>query len=353
MGKSRRTPPAGAAAAAAVAVAGAAAAGGKLLHERRSKRAGRAPDRRYRLRADEHVPDGIRRIAGGQLAAAHEQLGGASQQTLGVAVHDTRKRLKRLRACLRLSRDALGEKTYERENTVFRMSGRRLSGARDAKVLVETLDALRERFAPELPPAATDMLRARLLDEHERTIDALRGNDAAIGATLDELDNARTRAAGWTLDADGFAALKPGLRRIYRRGRKRMRAAAREPTTENLHEARKRVKDLWHATQIVRPAHPKKLKRLSRRAHRVADLLGDDHDLAVLRDYAERHPHAFDDESSRRALLSVVDRRRDALQRKALELGARLYRPSPKRFVAKVERGWRKRAAKRPDPLAG
>jgi CHAD domain-containing protein len=353
MGKSRTAPVAGAAAA-AVALAGAAAAGGKLAHDRRSKRAAAdGPDRRFRLRADEYVPDGIRRIAGGQLSGAQDDLADASKQTLGEAVHETRKRLKRLRATLRLSRDALGEETYDRENTVFRMAGRRLSGARDAKVLVETLDALRERFAAELPAAATDTLRGQLQDEHERATDALRDDEAAIDATLGELGRARTRAAGWTLDADGFAALQPGLRRIYRRGRKRMREAAHEPTTESLHEARKRVKDLWHATQIVRPAAPKKLKRLSKRAHHLADLLGDDHDLAVLRDYVERNPQAFDDDSSRGALLAVLDRRREALQRKALKLGAQVYDQSPKRFVRGIDRGWHKRAPKRPEPLAG
>jgi CHAD domain-containing protein len=351
MAKSR-TPPA-AATAAAVTLAGAAAAGGKLVHDRRAKQAADGPDRRFRLHADEYVPDGIRRIAGGQLSGAQDDLEGASEQTLGDAVHETRKRLKRLRACLRLSRDALGDETYDRENTAFRMAGRRLSGARDAEVLVETLDALRERFGTELPAAATDALRARLRDEHEQAMKGLREDEAAIDLTLGELDAARTRAAGWTFDDAGFAALKPGLRRIYRRGRKRMRAATREPTTENLHEARKRVKDLWHATQIVRPAAPKKLKRLSRRAHHLADLLGDDHDLAVLRDDIERHPQAFDDESSQRAVLAVIDRRREALQRDALKLGGRLYAPSPKRFVRRIERGWHKRAAARPEPLAG
>jgi CHAD domain-containing protein len=353
MAKSRTPPAAGTAAAAAVALAGAAAAGGKLVRDRRSEPAADGPDRTYRLRADEYVPDGIRRIAGGQLVSAREDLDGASKQTLGDAVHETRKRLKRLRACLRLSRDALGDETYDRENTAFRMAGRRLSGARDAQVLVETLDALRERFAAELPPAATDALRARLHDEHEQAMKGLRDDEAAIEVTVGELDAARTRAAGWTLDADGFAVLRPGLRRIYRRGRKRMRAATREPTTDNLHEARKRVKDLWHATQVVRPASPKKLKRVSRRAHHLADLLGDDHDLAVLRDYVERHPQAFDDESTKRAVLAVLDRRREALQRDALKLGGRLYEPSPKRFVRRIERGWRKRAAARPEPLAG
>ncbi|MEA2151069.1 MAG: hypothetical protein QOD69_2899 [Solirubrobacteraceae bacterium] len=356
MAKSRTTPaPGKAAAAAAVALAGAAAAGGKLAHDRRSRPAGPVsePDRTYRLRADEYVPDGVRRIARGRLADAGEQLGGASGGELGAAVHGARKDLKRLRAALRLTRGALGEETYERENTAFRMAGRRLSGTRDAQVLVETLDALAARFADELPATLTTDLRARLQGEHERALAALQEDDAAVGRTLDELAEARTRTAGWTLDDDGFGALAPGLGRIYRRGRKRVRAAAQEPTDERLHEARKRVKDLWHATQILRPAAPKRLKKLSKRAHGLADLLGDDHDLAVLRAYADRHPQCFADESSRQALLTILDRRRQALQRKAFKLGDELYEQSPKRFVSAIERGWRKRADARPAPLAG
>jgi CHAD domain-containing protein len=351
--KSRSPAPGKAAAAAAVALAGAAAAGGKLVHDRRARPAPPEPDRTYRLRADEYVPDGVRRIAHGRLADAAQQLGGASGAELGRGVHGARKDLKRLRACLRLTRDALGEETYERESTTFRMAGRRLSGTRDAQVLVETLDALAGRFADELPATLTADLRARLQGEHEHALAALQEDEAAIGRTLEELGEARTRTAGWTLDADGFAALAPGLRRIYRQGRKRMDAAAQEPTDERLHDARKRVKDLWHAAQLVRPAAPKRLKRLSARAHRLADLLGDDHDLAVLRAYAAGHPQSFADESARQALLTVLDRRRAALQRRAFKLGDELYDQAPKRFVAAIERGWRKRAAARPAPRAG
>ncbi len=122
-----------------------------------------------------------------------------------------------------------------------------------------------------------------------------------------------------------------------------MRAARDEPSTENLHDCRERVRDLWHVAQLLRPADPKRMKRLSRRAHELADLLGDHHDLSVLRDYVELHPNHFDDVPARDALLAVIDRRRATLSRRALKLGREVYKRSPKRFVADVERGWRKR----------
>lgn len=342
---------AGKTAAATLALAGAAVAGGRFALDRRARHL-EDPARAYRLRADEYVPDGIRRIALGRIADAHDELGHAGRR-LGGAVHETRKDLKRLRACLRLSRDALGYDVYERENTTLRMAGRRLSGVRDARVLVETIDALTERFKSELPADATAGLRVVAQDEHSRALAAMRADGTAIAMTLEALDDARRRVPGWTLASDDFDALAPGLERIYRRGRKRVRIATAEPTDENLHEARKRVKDLWHATQIVRPAAPKKLKRISQHAHRVADLLGEDHDLAVLHEYAARHPQCFVHDASLPALLVVGDRRRAVVQKEALELAGRLYEQSPGHFVAQVQRGWRKRAAERPDQLAG
>jgi CHAD domain-containing protein len=309
--------------------------------------------RRFRLRADETVPDGIRRVARGQLDAAGDDFAGVTKAGLGEAVHATRKRLKRVRAALRVAREGLGDDAYQRENTHLRMVAGRLSAARDARVLLDTLSALEERFEDELPAGATAALRARLEEDHERALRSMAEEGDVAGTTAQALAEARARTAQWAFERDGFDALRPGLQRIYRRGRKRLRNACADPSVENLHEYRKRVKDLWHAAQLLRPAHPKRMKRLSRRAHDVADLLGDDHDLSVLRAYVEVHPQLVQDAAARDALLAVLDRRRDELRRRALKLGRRLHKRSPKRFVRSVERGWRKRAARRPKPLAG
>lgn len=314
---------------------------------------GDGPDREYRLRTGEYVPDAVRRIARGQLIEAHQTLELAPDRKLGEAVHDTRKRLKRLRALVRLSRDAIGGEAYDRENAAFRAAGRRLSASRDARVLLETLDALRERFADELPERVTGPLRERLDDDREHAEGSLRDGEVDTAAVLHALTEAIARTPAWKFDGDGFDALAPGLRRIYRRGRKAMRKACKDPSPACLHEWRKRVKDLWHATQVVRRAEPKRLKAVSRRAHELADLLGDLHDLDVLRDYVHSHPQLFDDEASRLALLAVIDRRARSLRKQALRLGRKVYKRSPKKFVRRIERGWHKRAATQPKPLAG
>jgi CHAD domain-containing protein len=131
-----------------------------------------------------------------------------------------------------------------------------------------------------------------------------------------------------------------------------MRAAAKEPNDEHLHEWRKRVKDLWYASQILTPAAPKPMRRFAKRAHRLSNLLGDDHDLAILRQYVEDHPHHFADEAQRLALTAAIERRRNRLQRDAFELGAKVYERPPKKFVRSIGRRWGKRMPARFEPVA-
>ena len=302
-------------------------------------------ERAFCLRRGETVAEGIRRAARGQLANGSDALAGVSgRDELGTAVHETRKSIKRVRATLRLARGAIGETAYAHENAAMRTIAGRLSGARDAHVLIQTLDAIEERFAAELSPAATERLRARLHDEHERAVSALVADADVAVTTRAALEEARARTQEWSFDGDGFAAVAPGLRRVYRRGRKRIRAAEEEPSAENLHDARKRVKDLWHAAELLQAAHPGRMKRLAGDAHELSSLLGDHHDLHVLREYAAANPQLFSDMQSREELLAAVDRRSGELARDALEHGRRLYKRSPKRFVRKIARGWDKRA---------
>jgi CHAD domain-containing protein len=325
---------------AAVVAAGAVAITGKLARDRHSE-SERQAETAFCLYGKESIPDGIRRIVRGQLDQAHTALADSPDDALADAVHEARKSFKRLRATVRLARGAIGDKRYRKENTAFRDSARRLAGVRDASVLIETLANL---SGDELPTGTLARLREQLESEREQALRSLRENDQLVAAVLGDLDEARARTAAWTFDAAGFEALEPGLRRIYRRGRKAMRQALADPADEHLHDWRKRVKDLWHAEQILLPAAPEKMTNLAKRTHDLSDLLGDDHDLAELSLYVARHSDCFDDGASQGALTAVIDRRRKQLQRQAFALGQELYRRKPKRFVKAIRKAWQKRA---------
>ena len=294
-------------------------------------------ERRFGLGDGERVRDGVRRIAGGQLDMSIERLAGDTDEDLGTAVHETRKSLKRLRATVRLARDELGDEAYRRENVAFRDAGRRLGGARDSQVLLETLDALTDRYPDEAPPERFERFRRTLVGQHGAAQRRLH-EGVAVADVLGELRRARARVGGWHLERQCLDALAPGFRRIYRRGRRAYRTAREVPSTENLHELRKRAKDLWYAAQIVRAAAPKKMKRVARRAHDLSNLIGEDHDLALLAERADERRDRFPDATAAGELALRVERRRADLQRAALELGRRLFRKKPRKIARPLEK---------------
>jgi CHAD domain len=139
----------------------------------------------------------------------------------------------------------------------------------------------------------------------------------------------------------------PGFKRIYRRGRRVYHVACAAPSTENLHELRKRAKDLWYPSQIVRPAAPKKLKRIARRAHELSNLIGEDHDLAILDQRAGERRDRVTDEKDVGELARLAGHRRDELRREAMDIGRRLFVTRPRMLVQPAREGGRRRVAAR------
>jgi CHAD domain-containing protein len=234
-------------------------------------------------------------------------------------IHDARKQLKKARAALRLLRGSIGEIAYRRENAALRDAARPLGAARDSRVLVAAFDEL------------SQMNKLRRILRQEQT-----QSRRALTRTLITKQRAALRAVikrseRWRLSGDDRAILGEGLTRSYRRGRKNFAAARQSRDTEGLHAWRKQVKYLWHQLQILMPMQPAKLGKLAARYHKLADTLGDDHDLAVLRHKIESHADAFERIRDLDELLRRLDRRRIQLQDKAFRLGARLFADKPDR----------------------
>ncbi len=281
--------------------------------------------RAYRLEPGEPLPEGIARVALGRIDHAIDELRGNTESTPVEAVHEARKDMKKLRALLRLVRGELGESTFGRENACYRDAARGLAGVREADVMLETLGAL------DLPPGVGWELRKAI--QAQRPPDDA-GRDAPARDAVAILEEARKRVADWPLERDSFGAVADGLERTYRRGRREFREVSAEPTVEALHEWRKRVKDLWYHHTVMRPLWPAVMNAVGDEAHKLANKLGDDHDLAVLAAWAREHTDAAPE------LFEEVDRRRAALRDDALALGARLYAEKPSSYLGRLKRLW-------------
>jgi len=249
------------------------------------------------------------------------------------SMHEVRRDLKRARGALRLLRDAVGDAAYELENVELRDAARPLSGVRDAAVGLEVVRGLLDR---EKKPARRQRLvelRRRLLEEREQARRKLFGGPrlAQIESSLQE---AGERAEYWRYPAHD-APLRAGLARLYRKGRKALKSARSNRSTESLHESRKQVKYLEHALAIAANGS-RRLRKLSKRARKVADRLGDDHDLAALQTRLASMPARSKVEDK---LVARIEARRAKLQKKAFKLARRIYRRKAAAFVDRVLAG--------------
>jgi CHAD domain-containing protein len=321
-------------AAGGLAVAGAALAGGRAVLTRR-KAPDYGPSPSYRIARDEAPAIGVRRIALRRLDSALEHLRGRDEEDPVTAVHETRKDLKKTRSVLRLVRDEIGDDVYRRENDRFRDAGRLLAPYRDAQVKLETLEILRERFADEVPERAWGSYASGLRSE---TGSELEGN-GGIGQAAHEIGAGRAEIDEWPVEANDWALIAPGVRRSYRRGRNRLADVVADPSDAAVHEWRKRVKDLWYHLRLLRDSEPERLGKLADRAHELSDLLGDHHDLAVLRDDARSRPELLDGDE-RELLSTLIERRQEELLAQAVSLGDDLYAEKPKAFTKRLEKHW-------------
>ncbi|HEU5115178.1 MAG TPA: CHAD domain-containing protein, partial [Isosphaeraceae bacterium] len=154
------------------------------------------------------------------------------------------------------------------------------------------------------------------------------------------LKRVRKMVKKWPLDEGAdWPVLAPGIGRIYRKGYEAHSKARKNPNAETLHDWRKRVKDLWHALELLRNARPAFFERRVLQAHELADLLGDDHDLAVLNAYLDSENLPVDSEMIRSLKTRITDRRVE-LQRQAFLRGPMVYDESPKTYMERLEAYW-------------
>ena len=296
-------------------------------------------DSPFELSRSEPGTQGVRRVLRLRVAKALDSLRGS--RLSDQKVHAARKELKKARAALRLLRHALGDSSYDRANAVLRDAARPLSEVRDGKALINALDRLVEHFGAPARALRVDGLKRAM---RRRRTDARRRilkRPAGLSSQRAALQECCERATRWRIGRHGWSVIGPGLKRTYAMGRNALATAQSERTMENLHEWRKQTKYLWHQLQVMQPLWPGLIGELADQAHKLSDYLGDDHDLAMLREEVLELEKALPSVAARNALVALIDRSRNQLQDKAVLLGRRIYEEKPKAFAARFGKYWR------------
>jgi len=287
----------------------------------------------YRFKINEPVEKGFRRIAREQLDASLAELAGPQIDASGI--HECRKALKRLRSLVRLASGAIGNAKAARRTKALGEIAKLLSAQRDQTVMLETISKLSE----DVPDAAAALAPLRTsLAAHAGNQPAAFDEDTAVRARLLLLQEAK-KFARMQFSKRGFAALEGGLEKSYRQARKATKYAYDEPTDENFHNLRKAVQWHWRQMSLLARAWPDEFAVRVSAARELSQLLGDDHDLAVLAGAASAAADMTAEQKE--AAVGLCQRQQQILRASAEFRAKRLFAETPDAFVKRMSAYWR------------
>lgn len=219
------------------------------------------------------------------------------------AVHNVRKEIKKLRAILRLMRGEIGKNVYRTNNQRLRAAAGELTAVRDARVRLDAFEGLAKHFSRRLTARPFPKIEEALREDcrlEERKY--LKSHSAGVVAKI--LLELKQRANDLKTDASGWAAIGPGLKASFCRGQEAFKTVQKDCSPKNLHEWRKRVKDLWHHLRLLCRVWPKEVRATVEELETLAEFLGNDHDLVMLAEFVEENFKGAPDAEALAELIS-------------------------------------------------
>ena len=286
----------------------------------------------FRLKLREPLTHGLKRVFREQINSALQLCRHPAKQR-GVAVHEVRKHLKKLRAAMRLAVGEVGKSQHAREDRCVREIGRLVSDLRDAQVRLQTLIQLRDETAKGSGKSHFPRIEELLSLERESFSAAF---DGWQKQAIPMLEGVEERLSKWPLDGINWRQICGAVEKIYKRGQRGLAKTIKKPQPENFHAWRKRVKDLWYQLRILQPLNRVVLEKIAADAEVLGELLGREHDFYFLLARMEKESG---DDALRGELVQLrklIRKRGKRLRRNALELGRRFYAEPSKAFAKRI-----------------
>jgi CHAD domain-containing protein len=193
-----------------------------------------------------------------------------------------------------------------------------------------------------LLPGSLKLFQSTLEYRLNHTQQALLANPRHLKRLQELLRSARKEILSWTDIPHGWQALGPGSREIYAAARSAAAATDSKEARDDLalHESRKRAKDLLHVLEFLRKVDPEDIGERVRVVHQLTDLLGEDHDLAVMQALLEGPLQRYLAKLELQRLSGIIAERRHVLQHRAVALSRTVYGDDDLAFAKKLHRSW-------------
>jgi hypothetical protein len=207
-----------------------------------------------------------------------------AETSLGRAVHEYRKALRRARALLRLLGDELPKGDRRDIRRALTDARRSLGAARDHAVANDVLAQVEGDREREIAKAILDTAASTAMTS--RDIKQLMNEGAALSAAqVEMLDTALPPRIDWE-------SLLSGVRETYRQARKDRKAA--KQSRRAFHSWRRRCKELAIQLDILSRVAAPELDEVRREIVDATDNLGDAVDIFMARNFVRTHSEALD-----------------------------------------------------------
>jgi len=290
----------------------------------------------YRLDPAMPMSEALRSVALSDLELARTSLSTPPDRHAGV--HSARKCFKRLRSLLLLARPGMPEPVFANLTARVARIGKGLAAARDAQALLDAVDKLETNTEPGLGEGPMQSVRGWLHKRRHAAEQTLEQTTASEAMRL--LLELRPGFAGLTVYPDDFTPLAKGLERCYRDTRQHFKNVINSDDAEEMHEWRKGVQHHWRQMQLLTPCWPSELSARAEAARALSQLLGDDHDIAMLMHLVATPTMTFGSPEDTAAFMKRCRKRHKALRKDAKVKGKRLFVEKPGPFAERIHAYW-------------
>ncbi len=293
----------------------------------------------FTMRPGEPTTQAIRRRARTQLGRAADVLTD-TKLPLSERIHEMRTSIKKVRALVALSRAAAPRKAHRADRRLHKLAAV-TSNLRDAEIVVKTLDAIVPGLTRSRKDAALVKARLRLVTRLRGAERAFNAASVAESVTV-QLLRERHRVRGWVPPHGGawnklWREPCVGLSKTYRRARSAMAHAYDDLSPDAFHAWRKAVKTHRYQMLFLQGVWPRPPTTHLAELEQLGEMLGEEHDLAVLEETVARDLTCLPLDSDRDRLRALIDLRRRALRAEARPIGERLFRERARIFRRRLQ----------------
>lgn len=290
------------------------------------------------IKEEEHLPNEVKRLIEEQITLALENLNNAKHD-ISWSVHEIRKSFKKIRAILRMVRYELGHHLYKSKNIIFRDLGRLLAPLRDSDVFIGTWQYLSPALKGKISHQQISGTMRKIKNRQKKILYSFMEDKSTLTMLKRSLQQEKSETSNLPLEKNDFSLFHDGILCIFERGRNEMKRAQQLCTKENMHNWRKRVKYLWYHVQLLQNIWPGVLSEYETILKELADILGEEHDLADLESLISSNKFIRNREYLKK-IIEVIKQERYQKQEVSWPLGLRIYNEKPTSFVNRLQAYW-------------